>query len=92
MHEWENVRSLLAKQGVREQEEKILESFLLSLGFSERQRIMGALLGFPEKCAFFVELLKKKKILAESNDANMKDEIMKEEKNLLKELLIDLHK
>ncbi|EKD46849.1 MAG: hypothetical protein ACD_67C00043G0004 [uncultured bacterium] len=92
MHDWEDVQVVLRKQHINEQEAKILEDFLLALGFNERQRLMGVLLGFPEKCAFFVELLKKKKSLAESDESSMKDEIMNEEKNFLKELLIDAQK
>jgi|GEM_PF-3826429 len=92
MHDWESVQLVLEEQKINDQDEKILEKFLLSLGFQERQRIMGVLLGFPTECIFFIDLLKKKEILAKNKDDALKDEIMRMEKDFMKKILIDAQK
>ncbi len=90
MHEWDHVKTYLEKHNIAQEDVALVKEFLRSLNFVQRQQLMGILLGWPDKIGLFVEVLKKKHVLAQTQDENLAQEIFdleqKEVTNLMKEI------
>jgi len=90
MKNWEDVQLTLNNNDISADDQELVRGILLSSPFKDRQMLMGILLAFPEKIEFFVNLIKKKKELKESQDADLASEILDMETTELDKLLGEL--
>lgn len=90
MKDYSQLKDILDKQNISENDQNIVHDFLLSFSFDKRQQLMGIFLGFPEKINLFVNLLKKKIEFSKNPTDELSKEIFELEnqeiKNLMKEL------
>lgn len=88
MKDWEQLKNILDEQKVVGWgDQQLVRDFLTSFDFQKRQQLMGIFIGFPEKIGLFVDLLKKKKALAENYDANLAQEILDLESKKINNLI-----
>lgn len=76
MKDWSQVIKILNEQKIPNDDQGLVKDFLNHFSFRKRQQLMGIFLGFPEKIQFFIELLKKKRNLAENPAENSTAEIL----------------
>lgn len=79
MIDWGNFSVFLEKR-LALQDVELFKTLLSSLSFTERQNLMWAMIAFPGKIPFFIEIVKKKKALAERYDEHLAKEILELEK------------
>ncbi len=91
MHEWDKVKIYLEEQNVVKKDIALIEDFLRHFDFLKRQQLMGILLGWPDKLNLFVEILKKKKTLAEKYDENLAKEILDLERREINSVMKEIN-
>ncbi len=63
-------------QKVSQEDQKLMKNFLASFGFLKRQQLIIILLGFPKKLNLFIDLIKKKQVLAENYNLLLAKEVL----------------
>lgn len=79
MIDWENLSVFLEKR-LTPSEVQLVKQLLTSLSFAERQNLMLAMIAFPGKIPFFIELVMKKQKLAGKYNERLAKEILELEK------------
>ncbi len=74
------IKTILDEQKILEEDQQLVKDFLSYFSFEKRQQLMGIFIGFPGKINLFIDLIKKKKVLAENYDENLAKEILDLEK------------
>lgn len=85
--DWDQIKNILDKQKISEKDQQFIGDFLIFFSFQERQQLMGIFIGFPDKINLFIDLIKKKKALAENYDENLAKEILDLENNEINGLI-----
>lgn len=91
MKDFAQVKSILNEQNILSDDQGIVKDFLLQFSFPKRQQLMGVLTGFPEKISVFIDLIKMKKSLAENYNANLAQEILDLENNIVTDLVGEIN-
>lgn len=86
MHNWSELENILCDQNIAEDDQRALDDFFMALSFSKRQQMFGILLGFPEQLNLFINLLKKKKLLAQQFNKELSQEILEFESKIFEDL------
>ncbi|MFH1255486.1 MAG: hypothetical protein V1667_03390 [bacterium] len=90
MKDWVDLKKLLERENIPANGIELAKNFLISLPFEKRQRMMGVFTGWPEKIALFIDLLKKKRELAQNYNSELSGEILnlenQEIQNLIKKI------
>ena len=87
MRDFNQLKIILEEQKVAEGDQQLIKDFLNSLGFQKRQQLMGIFLGFSDKLKLFIDLIKKKKVLAENYDENLAEGILDLEDKEIEDLI-----
>lgn len=90
MKDYNQVQEVLDEQNIAHSDQEIVRDFLSSFSFTKRQQLMRIFLGFPEKIALFVTLLKKKIEFAKNPTEALSAEILDLEKNEIENLMKEL--
>lgn len=91
MKDWNELKNILDGQNISGEDQWLIHNFLGYFAFQKRQQLMGILMGWPEKLPFFINLIKKKKILAQYPDVPLADEILHLENEFIAELIKDIN-
>jgi len=87
MKEWIQIKKILEDNGIKESDIEITKEFFLHFPFEKRQQLMGIFGGFPKEAGFFIELIKKKKVLAENHDITFEKEIIGMEETKMENII-----
>ncbi len=68
MINWDDVENLLSEQNIFVMDILFVKEFVRTLPFEDRQAVMLAMLVFPERLPFMLDILKKKRALAGEYD------------------------
>lgn len=91
MKNWSQIKNILDDQKVLEKDQQLIYDFLTFFPFQKRQQLMGIFFGFSKKISIFIDLLKKKKLLAENYDENLAQKIFDLENNEIKDLINEIN-
>lgn len=91
MKDWNELKNILGSQNISNEDQQLIRGFLTFFGFQKRQQLMGIFSGFPEKMPFFINLIKKKKLLAQHPDAPLAGEVLHLENEFIAELIKEIH-
>ncbi len=90
MKTWIQLKTIMDKSCISEDDQDLVRDFLFSFSFPKRQMLLGILIGFEEKLELFVNLIKYKKELGNSSDKELTDKILDMEKKELDILIRNL--
>lgn len=76
MKDHTQLKTIMDEQEILSDDQHVIKDFLSHFSFHKRQQLMGILIGFPEELPVFIDILKKKKMLAKSFDASQAQEIL----------------
>lgn len=79
MINWDDIEIFLREQDVLAIDILLIKEFIRSLPFDDRQGVMRAMLVFPERLPYMLDILKKKCSLAEEYDASLAIAILSSE-------------
>lgn len=75
------------ERGISGDDQKVVKDFLRYLPFQKRQQLMGVLIGFPEELPSFIDILKRKMVLAERFDVSQAQAVFDIEREKIDDLI-----
>lgn len=90
MKNWSDLKSVLTKKGIPEADQRLVSNFLRYFPFRKRQQLLNIFFGFQEKIELFIDLIKRKKELAEMPNAALSKEILNSEEKEIDSLANEL--
>lgn len=90
MKDYSELEEVLKQKGISNDDQEFLKKFLLSFSFPKRQQLMGIFLGFPEKIALYLEVLKKKAEFEKTPTEALSVEILELENSEINRLMSEL--
>lgn len=69
MINWDDIEIILNEQNIFPMDILLIKEFVRALPFDDRQAVMRAMLVFPERLPYMLDILKKKRALAGEYDA-----------------------
>lgn len=81
------LKTIMDARGISNDDQDVVKDFLYRFSFRKRQQLLGILIGFPEELPVFIDLLKKKKMLAKNFDASRAREIISIEREKIDSLM-----
>lgn len=91
MKDYSQLKEVLNKRNIGENDQELIYEFLSSFAFQKRQQLMGIFLGFPEKINSFVDLLKKKREFARKSTEALAGEILDLENSAITDLISEIN-
>ena len=79
MINWDDIETILLGQNIFPMDILLMKEFVRTLPFDDRQAVMRAMLVFPERLPFMLDILKKKRALADEYDASLAIAILSSE-------------
>lgn len=68
MINWDDIEIILNEQNIFPMDVLLIKEFVRTLPFDDRQAVMRAMLVFPERLPYMLDILKKKRSLADEYD------------------------
>ena len=87
MRDFSQLKDILDEQKISDIDQGLVKDFLNHFSFSKRQQLMGIFLGFSDKLKLFIDLIKKKKVLAENYDEKLAEGILDLENKEIEDLI-----
>ncbi len=79
MINWDDIEIMLNEQSIFPMDILLIKEFIRALPFNDRQAVMQAILVFPERLPYMLDILKKKRSLAGEYDAGLAIAILSSE-------------
>lgn len=79
MINWDDIEIILNEQNIFPMDILLIKEFVRSLPFDDRQEVMRAMLVFPERLPYMLNILKKKRALANEYDVALAIAILSSE-------------
>lgn len=91
MKDWNELKNILNRQNISSEDQQLIHGFLIFFTLQKRQQLIRVLMGYADKLPFFINLIKKKKLLTQNFDAPLAGEVLHLENEFIAELIKEIN-